>query len=51
MERSAQCVGDGSCALPIVMVKKKYGSNRVCVQKLDKHRSGPEPVTTAEDLF
>ena len=39
---------------PIVMVKKKDGSNRVCVdfQKLNKiTKVDPEPMTTAEDLF
>ena len=39
---------------PIVMVKKKDGSNWVCVdfQKLNKITEvDPEPMTTAEDLF
>ena len=41
-------------ASPIVMVKKKDGSNRVCVdfRKLNKiTQVDPEPMTTAEDLF
>ena len=41
-------------ASPIVMVKKKDGSNRVCVdfRKLNKiTEEDPEPMTTAEDLF
>ena len=41
-------------ASPIVMVKKKDGSNRVCVdfQKLNKITEvDPEPMTTAENLF
>ena len=41
-------------ASPIVMVKKKDGSNRVCVdfRKLNKiNEVDPEPMTTAEDLF
>ena len=41
-------------ASPIVMVKKKDGSNRVCVdfRKLNKFTEvDPEPMTTAEDLF
>ena len=41
-------------ASPIVMVKKKDGSNRVCVdfRKLNKIAEvDPEPMTTAEDLF
>ena len=41
-------------ASPIVMVKKKDGSNRVCVdfQKLNKITEvDPEPMPTAEDLF
>ena len=41
-------------ASPIVMVKKKDGSNRVCVdfQKLNKiTKVDPEPMMTAEDLF
>ena len=41
-------------ALPIVMVKKKDGSNRVCVdfRKLNKITEvDPEPMTTAEDPF
>ena len=41
-------------ALPIIMVKKKDGSNRVCVdyRKLNKITEvDPEPMTTAEDLF
>ena len=41
-------------ASPIVMVKKKDGSNRVCVdfRKLNKITEvDPEPMTTAEDLF
>ena len=41
-------------ASPIVMVKKKDGSNRVCVdfRKLNKiTKVDPEPMTTAEDLF
>ena len=40
-------------ASPIVMVKKKDGSNRVCVdfRKLNKITEvDPEPMTTAEDL-
>ena len=39
---------------PIVMVKKKDGSNRVCVnlRKLNKITEvDPEPMTTTEDLF
>ena len=39
---------------PIVMVNKKDGSNRVCVdfRKLNKITEvDPEPMTTAEDLF
>ena len=39
---------------PIVMVKKKDGSNRVCVdfRKLNKITEvDPEPMMTAEDLF
>ena len=39
---------------PIIMVKKKYGSNRVCVdfRKLYKiTKVHPEPMTTAGDLF
>ena len=39
---------------PIIMVKKKDGSNRVCVdfRKLNKITEvDPEPMTTAEDLF
>ena len=42
------------CASPIVMVKKKDGSNSVYVdfQKLNKITEvDPEPMTTAEDLF
>ena len=37
---------------PIIMVKKKDGSNRVCVdfRKLNTEVD-PEPMTTAEDLF
>ena len=40
-------------ASPIVMVKKKDGSNRVCkFRKLNKITEvDPEPMTTAEDLF
>ena len=41
-------------ASPIVMVKKKDGSNRVCVdfRKLNKITEvDPEPMMTAEDLF
>ena len=41
-------------ASPIVMVKKKDGSNSVCVdfRKLNKITEvDPEPMTTAEDLF
>ena len=41
-------------ASPIVMVNKKDGSNRVCVdfRKLNKIPDmDPEPMTTAEDLF
>ena len=41
-------------ASPIVMVKKKDGSNWVCVdfRKLNKITEvDPEPMTTAEDLF
>ena len=41
-------------ASPIVMVEKKDGSNRVCVdfRKLNKITEvDPEPMTTAEDLF
>ena len=41
-------------ALPIIMVKKKDGSNRVCVEfmKLNEITEvEPEPMTTAEDLF
>ena len=41
-------------ASPIIMVKKKDGSNRVCVdfRKLNKITEvDPEPMTTAEDLF
>ena len=43
-----------SYASPIVMVKKKDGSNRVCVdfRKLNKITEvDPEPMMTAEDLF
>ena len=41
-------------ALPIIMVKKKDGSNSVCVDflKLNKITEvDPKPMTTAEDLF
>ena len=41
-------------ASPIIMVKKKDGSNRVCVdfRKLNKITEvDPEPMMTAEDLF
>ena len=41
-------------ASPIVTVKKKDGSNRVCVdfRKLKKiTKADPEPMTTAEGLF
>ena len=41
-------------ASPIVIVKKKNGSNRICVdyRKLNKLTGAdPEPMTTAEDLF
>ena len=41
-------------ASPIVMVKKKDGSNKVCIdfRKLNKITEvDPEPMTTAEDLF
>ena len=41
-------------ASPIVIVKKKDGSNRICVdyRKLNKITvSDPEPMKTAEDLF
>ena len=41
-------------ASPIFMVKKKDGSNRVCVdfRKLNKiNKIDPEPMITAEDLF
>ena len=41
-------------ASPIVIVKKKDGSNRICVdyRKLNKLTvSDPEPMKTAEDLF
>ena len=41
-------------ASPIVMVNKKDGSNRVCVDfhKLNKiTKVHPEPMTIAEDLF
>ena len=41
-------------ASPIVMVKKKDGLNRVCVdfRKLNKITEvDPKPMTTAEDLF
>ena len=41
-------------ASPIVMVKKKDGWNRVCVdfRKLNKiTKVDPEPMTMAEDLF
>ena len=41
-------------ASPIIMVKKKDGFNRVCIdfQKLIKITEvDPEPITTAEDLF
>ena len=40
--------------LPIIMVKKKDGSNRVCVdyRLLNKNtEEDPEPMVTAEDLF
>ena len=40
--------------LPIVMVKKKDGSNRVCVDFLKLNKItvvDPKPMTTAEDLF
>ena len=39
---------------PILIVKKKDGSNRVCVdfRKLNKiTKVDPEPMTMAEDLF
>ena len=45
---------DSPYASPIVMVKKKDGSNRVCVdfRKLNQITiEDPEPMTTAEDLF
>ena len=61
MERSGQYARDGrdetiSVALrsPIIMVKKKDGSNRVCVdfRKLNKITEvDPEPMMMAEDLF
>ena len=41
-------------ALPIVIVKKKNGFNKVCVdfRKLSKiTKVDPEPTTIAEDLF
>ena len=41
-------------ASPIVMVKKKDGSDRVCLdfRKLNKITEvDPEPMTMAEDLF
>ena len=41
-------------ASPIVIVKKKDGSNRACIdlKKLSKITEvDPEPMTTAEDLF
>ena len=41
-------------ASPIIMVKKKNDSNRVCVdfRKMNKiTKVDPEPMTTAEDLF
>ena len=58
-EQSGYYAGDGNgetinIAIRIVMVKKKDGSNRVCVDfpKLSKITEvDPEPMTTAEDLF
>ena len=41
-------------ASPVVIVKKKNGSNRICVdyRKLNKVTiSDPEPMKTSEDLF
>ena len=38
-------------ASPIVMVKKKDGSNWVCVDLNKITEVDPEPMTTAEDLF
>ena len=45
---------NSSFASPIVIVKKKNGSDRICVdnRKLNKLAvEDPEPMTTAEDLF
>ena len=45
---------NSSFASPIVIVKKKDGSDRICVdyRKLNKLTvAGPEPMITAEDLF
>ena len=41
-------------ASSFVMMKKKDGSNRVCVEFRKLHKItkvDPEPMTTAEDLF
>ena len=41
-------------ASPIVIVKKKDGSNRICIdyRKLNKVTvADPEPIKTSEDLF
>ena len=45
---------DSPYASPMVVVKKKDGSNRICVdfRKLNRITvTDPEPMTTAEDLF
>ena len=45
---------NSSFAFPIVIMKKKDGSNRICVdyRKLNKLTvADPEAMTTAEDLF
>ena len=45
---------DSPYALPIVVVKKKDGCNRICVDKRKLNRitvTDPEPMTTAENLF
>ena len=45
---------DSPYASPMVVVKKKDGSNRICVnyRKLNQITvTDPEPMTTAEDLF
>ena len=45
---------DLSYSSPIVVVKRKYGSNRICVDYRKLNRitvTDPEPMMTAEDLF